>query len=164
MSKSILFGFGIVFASIIIVAGYLTIMYKQAQGGQPTPTPSVTPSTTLLITSTAQITATPTISVTTGPDKTDADVLKAALLFKTGIPAPKFEFSISSNNGVIAKGSVRNTDDMGGAMWAAGKKNGTWIVSYVGQGVPLCTELTGFSYPIAWFSHCLDAKGNTVAR
>ena len=134
------------------------------QGGTPIPTASATPiPTTPVITATVKVTLAPT-TVAPTPTISDSVLLKAAVLAKSGIPANKFEFSIGKNLGTMASGSVRNTDDMGGAAWFAGKKNGTWKASYIGQGVPTCAEIADFPYPTTWLSHCLNASGDTIAR
>jgi len=134
------------------------------QGGTLTSSVSATPiPTTPIITATVNVTATPT-TITPTPTVSDAVLLKAAVMVKTGILANKFEFSIGKNLGTMARGSVRNTDDPSGAVWFAGKKNGVWKVSYVGQGVPTCAEIADFPYPTTWLSHCLNANGDTVAR
>lgn len=149
----------IVLASLLLGgAVYYSAAQKQAgEGATPTPTLTATPTEPLV---TATVTATPTAS----PTVADSVLLRAAVLAKSGIPEAKFEFSIGSNSGVMARGSVRHTDDMGGAAWFAGKLNGVWKVSYIGQGVPLCAEIADFNYPTSWLSHCVNAQGNTVAR
>lgn len=143
--------------AIVAITGLVLyyVKYKEKQNLiEAIPKPTVTQ--TVTVTPTSSVTATPTIS--------DEVALRAAVLAKSEIPEGKFEFAIGSNSGVMAKGSVKNSDDMGGAAWFAGKKNGAWIVSYVGQGVPLCAEIAAFNYPASWISHCVDAKGKTVAR
>lgn len=149
----------LVLASLILGgAVYYSAAQKMAdEGGTPTPTVTATP-TEPMVTATVLVTATPTATVS------DADLLKAAVLAKSGIPKAKFEYAVGSNSGMMARGSVRNTDDMGGAAWFAGKLNGVWKVSYIGQGVPLCAEIADFNYPTSWLSHCLGANGQTVQR
>lgn len=147
----------IVLASLLLGgAVYYSAAQKQAgEGATPTPTLTATP-TEPVVTATVTSTPTPTIA--------DSVLLRAAVLAKSGIPEAKFEYAVGSNSGVMARGSVRHTDDQGGAAWFAGKLNGVWKVSYIGQGVPLCAEIADFNYPTSWLSHCLNAQGDTVAR
>lgn len=130
-------------------------MFKNAaDGNQQTATPTVT--------STQQVTAVVTASAT--PLIDDSVLLRAAVLTKSGIPAAKFEFSLGEIQGNVARGSVRNSDDMGGAAWFAGKTEAVWTISYIGQGVPMCADLGTFAYPTTWLSHCVNGSGETIAR
>ncbi len=149
----------IVLASLILGgAVYYSAAQKQAgNGATPTPTTTATPTEPMV---TATLTSTPTAT----PTVADSVLLRAAVLAKSGIPEAKFEFSIGSNSGVMARGSIRHTDDISGAAWFAGKLNGVWKVSYIGQGVPLCAEIADFNYPTSWISHCMSANGQTVQR
>lgn len=118
----------------------------------------------------ASVTPTPSVIVTNSPMTTEAvptssveDILRERVLEKSGIPENKFEYSIGILEENIARGSVKNTDDIGGAAWFAGKVNNEWQVSYVGQGVPQCTELGSIPYPTTWISHCMNGN-ETVQR
>ena len=97
----------------------------------------------------------------------DEFLIKQALLEVTEIPEDKLEFSIAYNNGQIARGTVKNKDDQGGAGWFAAKNQSTqnkWVVTYNGQGVPYCSEVNPYNYPISWADYCIDTQGNTVKR
>ena len=155
----------------IVIAGVLiagAVLYNSANTKVPsnvTPTPTST--ITVLPTTVIPTTKTPTVLPTTvkpTPTIADKDALYAAVLKKSGIPKAKFEFSVGTISGNLAKGSVRNSDDISGAAWFAGKSAGTWKVVYIGQGVPLCSEIVGWNFPTSWISHCVNAQGNTVAR
>ncbi len=101
------------------------------------------------------------------PTISDEEAIRQELLQKTNIPENKLEFEISVNNGKIARGSVKNKDDQGGAGWFAAKNQNTqnkWKVTYVGQGVPKCTEVNPYNYPTPWADYCLNAQGKTVKR
>ncbi|MCC7304333.1 hypothetical protein IT418_02905 [bacterium] len=135
---------------ILVIAIYLKVSSKgNIEPGRQvvTPTETTTP------------TATPTPTMIN-----DAVELRKAVLAKSNIPADKFEFSISVNLGSLARGTVRNADDTGGAAWFAGKQGNMWIVTFIGQGVPYCDYIADFNYPITWLSHCIESLGKTVER
>lgn len=136
--------------ALLLIGGavYINRMPQKTAQEMPTPSVSLNPSTTPFIESTIS----------------DEELLRTAVLAKSQIPEEKFKFSVGENLGTLAKGMVQNTDDQGGAQWFAGKVNNTWLVSYIGQGVPNCSDLGTIPYPNSWLSHCLDAQGQTVAR
>lgn len=139
------------FAALVYAVGlFLPQQKKSNSNNTPTPTATVT---------SAPTTKTPTVS----PTISDADALRLAVLLKSQIPESDFEYSVGSNNGQLARGSVRNENDMSGAAFFAGKVNGVWKVSYIGQGVPTCAEIAGINYPTTWISHCMNGN-NTVQR
>ncbi len=149
----------IVAGIIIAVAIYLSKAFPFSSSLQKTPTPTVSPTTTLP--PTEEPTVQPTL--TTAPSEDPAG-LRAAVLAKSGIPEADFEYSASFNDGIIARGSVKNKNDISGAGWFAGKVNGTWVVAFIGQGVPKCSEIQAYNFPTSWISHCVNDNGDTVAR
>ncbi len=96
--------------------------------------------------------------------KSDEELIKEALLRKTNIPKSDLEFEIADNTGTIARGTVKNKNEMAGAGWFATKNNNTWTVTYVGQGVPQCSEVNPYNYPISWVDYCINSQGQTVHR
>lgn len=108
-------------------------------------------------------TATPPAGGSPTPAISDEEVIKQGLIEKTGISEEDLEYSISYNDGQVARGSVRNKNEMGGAAWFAGKKDGRWVIAYVGQGVPECSEIEPFNFSIDWISHCMEG-GVAVER
>ncbi|MFZ6022190.1 MAG: hypothetical protein ACOYT9_01830 [Patescibacteria group bacterium] len=137
----------------ILIGGALYL--NKTQPVSPYMNATVTPTPSVIISETPLVSATPTISV--------EDLLRTLVLEKSGIPEEKFEFSVGTLEENIAKGSVKNSDDIGGAAWFAGKVDNAWQVSYIGQGVPLCSDLGDIPYPTSWLSHCMS-QGNTVQR
>lgn len=103
----------------------------------------------------ATVTAT-TVPPSPTPTVSDEEVIKQGLIEKTGIPDEDLEYSISYNDGQVARGSVRSKNEISGAAWFAGKKNGEWVIAYVGQGVPECSEIEPFNFSIDWISHCME--------
>lgn len=96
---------------------------------------------------------------------TDDALIKHALLAKLGWTEAEMQFSISHNDGKIARGGVQKAGEMQGAAWFAGKDAaGKWVIAYIGQGVPNCADIQPFDFPTDWISHCMDASGNTVER
>jgi hypothetical protein len=99
------------------------------------------------------------------PALTDEAAIKQALLAKLGWAEAEMEFSLSQNTGQVARGGVKKTNEMQGAAWFAGKDaGGKWVIAYVGQGVPNCSDIQAFNFPTDWISHCVDAAGNIVDR
>ncbi len=99
------------------------------------------------------------------PTLTDEEAIKQALLAKLGWTAAEMDFSMGTNTGTVATGGVKKVNEMSGAAWFAGKDNsGSWIIAYIGQGIPNCSEIQAFNFPITWISHCMDSSGNTIAR
>ena len=96
------------------------------------------------------------------------EAIKQELLQKTAIPEDKLVFEIAENTGKIARGAVKNKDSqVGGAGWFAAKNQNTqnkWRVTYVGQGVPECSEVNPYNYPTSWADYCLNTQGKTVKR
>jgi hypothetical protein len=144
---------GLLGISVVIYAASAFSPANKNADNNATPTPTVT--STPVVTSIMATVVVPTIS--------DADALRLAVLAKSQIPVAEFNYSLGSNNGVIARGSVKNNNDYSGAAWFAGKVNGVWKVSYIGQGVPACADIAGINYPTTWISHCMNGS-TTVQR
>ncbi len=122
----------------------------------PTPISQITPTTANQFPTITSISPTVTVS--------DEKLIEQALITKAGIGQDEISVSISYNANGLARGGVKNKNEMSGAAWFAGKQNGVWIISYVGQGVPKCSEISGFDYPTTWLSHCVDSNGKTIER
>ncbi len=99
------------------------------------------------------------------PTLTDEEAIRQALLVKLGWTTAEMDFSMGENTGIFARGGVKKVSEMSGAGWFAGKdSSGTWIIAYIGQGIPYCSEIQAFNFPTTWISHCMDASDNTVER
>ncbi|MBT3337024.1 MAG: hypothetical protein HN855_17120 [Anaerolineae bacterium] len=99
------------------------------------------------------------------PTLTDEEAIKQALLAKLGWTAAELDFSMGTNTGTVATGGVKKVGEMSGAGWFAGKdSSGTWIIAYIGQGIPYCSEIQAFNFPTTWISHCMDDYDNTIER
>lgn len=48
--------------------------------------------------------------------------------------------------------------------WIATKINGSWVVTSVSSGIPLCTDINPYYYPKELVPACKDGKGNITAR
>jgi hypothetical protein len=108
---------------------------------------------------------TPTLALEISYRKSD---LLAALSEKTNIPENEINFSVSEEikkeNKILLRGSVSREGEMGGAaFFAVVDKNGV-TVTFTGQGVPQCSEVNPYGYPVAWVDYCVDGNGQTVAR
>lgn len=92
------------------------------------------------------------------------DMIRDALVAKTGIPEDELDFSVGENTEWIARGTVRREGEPGGAgFFAAKDMEGVWIVTYVGQGVPECDEVNPYGYPTTWADYCMEG-GVAVPR
>ena len=150
----------IIVAGIIIgVAIYFSKTVPLSTLLQKAPTPTISPP----VSPSQEEEATEKPTITTSPSEDPAG-LRAAVLAKSGIEESNFEYSASYNDGVIARGSVKDKNDVGGAGWFAAKVNGTWVVAYIGQGTPKCSEIQPYNFPTSWISHCVNDGGETVAR
>ena len=99
------------------------------------------------------------------PTLTDEELIRQALLIKLGWTAAELDFSMGNNTGTVANGTVKKVNDMAGAAWFAGKNSsGDWVIAYIGQGIPYCSEIQAFSFPTDWISHCMDASDNVIER
>ena len=99
------------------------------------------------------------------PTLTDEEAIRQALLAKLGWTVAELDFSMGENSGTVARGTVKKVGEMHGAGWFAGKDGaGNWVIAYIGQGVPSCSEIQPFNFPTTWISHCLDGSGNTITR
>lgn len=99
------------------------------------------------------------------PTLTDEEAIRQALLVKLGWTAAEMDFSMGENTGIFARGGVKKVGEMSGAGWFAGKdSSGTWIIAYIGQGIPYCSEIQAFNFPTTWISHCMDDYDNTIER
>lgn len=99
------------------------------------------------------------------PVMTDEAAIKLALLAKLGWSEAELEFSLSQNTGQMARGSLKRVNEPSGAAWFAGKDaSGKWVIAYIGQGIPYCSEIQAFNFPTDWISHCMDAAGQTIER
>jgi hypothetical protein len=95
----------------------------------------------------------------------DETAIKQALLAKLGWSETELDFKLSQNTGQVANGTVTKVNEPSGAAWFAGKDNtGKWVIAYIGQGMPNCSDIQAFNFPIDWISHCMDASGNTIDR
>lgn len=113
---------------------------------------------------------TPSLSSTVAPPSeitwTKSDII-TALSVKTGIPEAQVVFSIGEtvDRGAtkLIRGTVQRQGETGGAgFFAVADVNGV-IVTYSGQGVPECSEVNPYGYPLSWADYCMDG-GNTVSR
>lgn len=97
---------------------------------------------------------------------TKSDLI-AALSSKTGIPEAEIVFStgdiVDHGNTKLIRGTVQRQGEMGGAGFFAVADVDGVTVTYAGQGVPDCSEVNPYNYPLSWADYCMDG-GNTVRR
>lgn len=85
--------------------------------------------------------------------------------------AQKFEkpkntviISVDRDTGEFAKGGVRFTDDIGGAIWFAANVDGVWKLVADGQGPMACVAANEYSMPTDFVPECVDGDGELVVR
>jgi hypothetical protein len=120
-----------------------------ATTGQPSPSLSPTP--------------TPTPEITW----TKSDLI-TALSQKTGIPENEIKFSVGKRvkreGKILLNGGVSREGEIGGAAFFAVVDQNGVKVTFTGQGVPQCSEVNPYGYPISWADYCVDEQGNTIPR
>ncbi len=127
-------------------------------------TAKVTKSLTPSLPPTTAATATPTLAEITWTK----NELIQALSQKTGIAENKIKFStgeqVKQPTKVLLRGTVSEEGAMGGAGFFAVVDQTGVQVTYVGQGVPQCTEVNPYGYPKSWADYCMNAQGKAIKR
>jgi hypothetical protein len=96
----------------------------------------------------------------------DAELIKKALVVKTGISAETINVAISQNvDGKYAKGTVGVLgEETGGGYFLATKINSEWVIVYDGQATPECSAVNPYNFPVSMVPECLDSAGSVVTR
>ena len=106
-------------------------------------------------------------SPTPGITWTKTELLQA-LSQKTGIPKDKITFSISNKvprgGKILLRGGVSQKGAIGGAGFFGYVDHQGVHITYSGQGVPKCSEVNPYDYPLSWADYCLNSQGQPVRR
>ena len=95
----------------------------------------------------------------------DDNLIKEALVAKTGIASDTIDVSISQKVDTFAKGSVGTKgEETGGGYFLAVKVSGVWIIVYNGQATPNCIAVNPYNFPTTMVPECLDSSGNLITR
>lgn len=108
---------------------------------------------------------TPPVMPKTGATKENQ--ITASLSQKTGIPQLDLLIvykNTAENNNTFDGGTYSSKTEQVSGRWIAAKVNGSWMVTSISTGVPLCTDVTPYFYPKELVPACKDAKGNITAR
>ena len=152
----------LIFFSLILFASACTPSSPPPQTDADTIGTMVALTTAPILTQSAPATQAP--PPTPQPTLSDEELIRQALLAKLGWTAAELDFSMGTNTGTVARGTVKKVGEMQGAAWFAGKDNtGTWIIAHIGQGIPYCSDIQAFTFSTDWISHCIDASENVVA-
>jgi len=162
----------IIGAFLIAVALYFGLkqglkknQYVANQNTKPLTTPTIVTPTPEKLTPTSK--PSPTPSPTPEIVWTKEDILNA-LHEKTGIDKDKINFGISKKidkgDKILLRGGVSEKGAMGGALFFAVVDKDGVKVTFAGNGVPLCSEVEPYGYPLSWADYCIDENGNTVKR
>jgi hypothetical protein len=141
-------------ALLLVAAGLWYFLFRNS-ADKPNPSSQKTATT-----STETATSTPKVVETTD----DEELIKKALVAKTGIEENVIEVTVSQKSGNFAKGLVGAKGEMGGGYWIAVKENGSWTIVFDGQATPECALINPYNFPRAMVPECLDAAGNPVTR
>jgi len=157
-----------VFLGAVVIAIALYFGLSQRHVVAPSQQPLVSPSSEITPTTETSITQIPTVTQAQEVTWTKTDLI-AALSAKTGIPEAEIKFStgeeVDQGNTKLLRGTVSREGEMGGGGFFAVVSTGGVNVTYTGQGVPLCSEVNPYGYPLSWADYCImDGGGNTVRR
>lgn len=103
-------------------------------------------------------------------EKCEEDItgkIKQALMKKNNWPdSMELDISISSNDGVYAKGTVKEKDSMaGGGYFFAAKVDSEWKIVADGNGVITCESVSPYpSYPASLLPECWDQKTDKIIK
>lgn len=78
--------------------------------------------------------------------------------------AGEVEITVEVNTGEYAKGSIRFTDEMGGAIWFGAKKDGKWLLAADGQGPMTCEVADKYAFPLNLVPECISESGDLTIR
>jgi len=114
---------------------------------------------TLLPSPTPKPTQNPTVE-TEKTDKSDADLIKDALVEKNNWNPSEIKVTVSKNDGIYAAGGVGAvTPQGGGGLWFAAKVNGNWQIVWDGNGIVMCENLTNYpDFPTELIPQCYDSS------
>jgi len=105
----------------------------------------------------------PSVNVTAEIEISAEAQIRPQVQAESGIPEKDMEFSMGDQTTTVARGTVKDKNDAGGAGWFASKSGKVWTVDYVGQGVPKCVDVEKKGYPTSWISHCETSTGTVRA-
>jgi len=100
-------------------------------------------------------TSTPT-APSPSPAPSIEDQLTTFFSTKFSKPVEDVILTVSENTGTHAKGGIKFTGEISGAMWLAHQDSDIWYVDYDGHGVIPCASVEPFSYPTSMVSECWD--------
>jgi len=99
--------------------------------------------------------------------KTKEEQLAVQLSQKTGIAQLDLITTYKTDlpeNSTYAGGTYMSKKRGTSGRFIASKINGSWTVTSISSGIPLCTDITPYYYPKELVPACKDAKNNIVAR
>ncbi len=108
---------------------------------------------------------TPCSSPTTS---SELELIKKACAKKEQDDISKVIMTISnpSSNyaGKFAAGSYHVQNVGGGSKWLAAKVNDLWVCPLVGNGIPFCSEVDPYNFPVALIDSCRDSSDTLINR
>lgn len=98
--------------------------------------------------------------------KSDAELIKDALVAKNNWNSEEIEITLSHNDGEYAAGGVGGeTPQGGGGLWFAAKVNGNWQIVWDGNGIVMCENLTDYqNFPASLIPECYDINTNQMVK
>lgn len=102
------------------------------------------------------------------PTSPELELIKIACAKKEQEDITKVIMTIteSSNNygGNFAAGSYHVQGVGGGSKWLAAKVNGAWVCPSVGNGLPFCSEVDPYNFPVTLINSCRDSSDTLIYR
>lgn len=156
----------LVFGAVIIAAALYFGLTKPKTIKAPETEKEVQSETATSTTNPTPKTVQPTVTPMPEISWTKSDMI-TALSAKTGIPEAEVVFStgetVNYGNTKLIRGTVQRQGEMSGAGFFAVADTSGVTVTFVGQGVPECSEVNPYGYPTSWADYCMSG-GNTVQR
>jgi hypothetical protein len=87
-----------------------------------------------------------------------AEVVMEWVLKQPSSYYPHPAISFLTNDGIYATGGLSDLDSAGGVNWFAAKLHGQWIIVYVGQDAPRCSEVKQYRLPEIALKHWLKCS------
>jgi|GEM_PF-4780615 len=72
--------------------------------------------------------------------------------------------TVDTSSDSFTKGSIRFSDEAGGAIWFGAKDAAGWKLVNDGQGPMECGLAEKYSFPASFVPECIDSNGNLLTR
>lgn len=91
------------------------------------------------------------------------EAMKTAIVAKRGQSANELTYTVTKVEGLYAQGGA--SGEGGGGMWFAAKVDNVWKLVWDGNGIILCSDLTGYpDFPKSMIPECFDNIGQKMVK